>query len=66
LSELSEATGYEVESVAGVISPARILTVVSWRSYQVVYVVKSMDISGTVATVNDQMGYSVAVDKTTT
>ncbi len=42
LSELSEANGKQVESVAGVISPARILTVVSWCMYPVVYSVKDM------------------------
>ncbi len=47
LVDLGEATGKQVESVAGFISTAHMLTVVSWCAYPAVYAVKSMDLSGT-------------------
>jgi hypothetical protein len=56
---LGEVTGKQVPNVAGLISSARLLTAMSWCTYSVVYVVKSMGLSGTTATVYEQTGYSV-------
>ena len=53
---LGEVTGMQAPSVAGLISSARLLTAVSWCTYPVVYVVKSMGLSGTTATVYEQIG----------
>jgi hypothetical protein len=65
LVDLSEVTGEQVESAAGFIAPARILTVVSWCKYPVVDAVKSIDWSCTTTTVYEQIGYSVAGITTT-
>jgi len=57
---LGEATSKQADSVAGLITSARLLTAVSWCTYPVVYAVKSVGLSGTQATVYEQIGYSVA------
>jgi hypothetical protein len=52
---LGEVTGKQAPSMAGLISSTRLLTAVSWCTYSVVYAVKSMGLSGTTATVYEQM-----------
>ncbi len=63
LDGLGVVTGMQVPSVAGFISSARLLTAVSWCTYPVVYVVTSMGLSGTTATVYEQNGYSAQDDQ---
>ena len=53
---LGETTDKQVPSMAGLISSARLLTAVSWCMYPVVYAVKSMGLSGTTATMYEQIG----------
>ncbi len=56
---LGEVTGKQVPNMAGLISPARLLTAVSWCTYPVVYAVESMGLPGTTATEYEQIDYSV-------
>jgi len=58
---LSDATSKQPSARASsLVSAARILTAVSWCTYPVVYLVKSFGLSGTSATMYEQIGYSVA------
>jgi len=58
---LSEATGKQASSAASsLISAARYLTVVSWCTYPLVYIIKNVGLAGPVATMYEQIGYSCA------
>jgi bacteriorhodopsin len=57
---LSSATAKQPESVQGLVSSARYLTVVSWLTYPGVYVIKNYGLAGAQATTYEQVGYSVA------
>jgi len=57
---LSQATGKQPSGVSSLIAAARYLTVISWCTYPVVYLVKSIGLSGPMATTCEQVGYSVA------
>jgi bacteriorhodopsin len=58
---LNEATGKQPSARASsLVSAARMLTAISWCTYPVVYLVKSFGLSGTSATMYEQIGYSVA------
>eukprot|EP00451_Oxyrrhis_marina_P003328 CAMPEP_0204253694 /NCGR_PEP_ID=MMETSP0468-20130131/2033_1 /ASSEMBLY_ACC=CAM_ASM_000383 /TAXON_ID=2969 /ORGANISM="Oxyrrhis marina" /LENGTH=278 /DNA_ID=CAMNT_0051227297 /DNA_START=49 /DNA_END=885 /DNA_ORIENTATION=- len=60
LSGLGEATARQPESVVGLVSAARYLTAVSWLTYPFVYIIKNIGLAGPVATMYEQIGYSVA------
>merc|ERR1711879_1037465 len=60
VSGLEEATSKQPESVQGLVTQARFLTVISWLTYPGVYIIKSIGIAGTVATTYEQVGYSIA------
>jgi bacteriorhodopsin len=60
LTGLEDATRKQPEEVAGTIRAARLLTVVSWLTYPFVYMVKSIGLSGPLATTLEQVGYSIA------
>merc|ERR1712118_528188 len=47
-------------SAQGLVTQARYLTAISWLTYPFVYIIKSVGISGPVATTWEQVGYSVA------
>jgi bacteriorhodopsin len=57
---LGEATAKQGETVAPLVTSARLLTAVSWCTYPFVYIIKNMGLAGTVATTYEQIGYSVA------
>lgn len=57
---LSDATSKQPDSVKGLVTTARYLTVVSWCTYPFVYIVKNFGLAGGVATTAEQVGYSVA------
>merc|ERR1719171_528371 len=57
---LSSATAKQPESVQGLVSAARYLTVVSWLTYPFVYVIKNLGLAGAAATTYEQVGYSIA------
>jgi bacteriorhodopsin len=57
---LNAATARQPSSVAGLVTKARYLTVISWLTYPGVYIIKSMGIAGDVATTWEQIGYSIA------
>jgi bacteriorhodopsin len=58
---LSEATSKQGSSKASsLISAARYLTVVSWCTYPCVYIIKNIGLAGPVATMYEQIGYSIA------
>merc|ERR1712146_80420 len=57
---LSAATAKQPESVQGLVSAARYLTVVSWLTYPFVYVIKNLGLAGAAATTYEQVGYSIA------
>jgi len=57
---LNDATAKQPPSVAGLVTQARYLTVISWLTYPGVYIIKSMGIAGNVATTWEQVGYSIA------
>lgn len=67
-TEESESEGEETakslvggnEKVKGLISVARYLTAVSWLTYPFVYMIKSLNITGSAAMTWEQVGYSVA------
>jgi bacteriorhodopsin len=60
LTGLEDATRKQPEEAAGVIRSARLLTVVSWLTYPFVYMVKCIGLAGPLATVLEQVGYSIA------
>merc|ERR1712161_6538 len=55
-----EATAKQGETVAPLVTSARLLTAVSWCTYPFVYIIKNMGLAGTVATTYEQIGYSIA------
>jgi len=57
---LEEATAKMPPSVASLVRSARWLTVISWLTYPVVYMIKGIGLSGVGATAGEQIGYSVA------
>jgi bacteriorhodopsin len=58
---LNEATSKQASSTASaLVSSARYLTVVSWLTYPFVYIIKNVGLAGPVATMSEQIGYSVA------
>jgi len=57
---LGQATETQPEAARGLISQARMLTVVSWLTYPFVYIIKSVGIAGATAQCAEQIGYSVA------
>ncbi len=57
---LGAATSLQPTEVAGLLSTARYLTVVSWLTYPFVYLIKNVGLAGTTATVYEQVGYCVA------
>jgi len=57
---LAQATEKQHSSVSGLIAAARYLTVISWCTYPFVYMVKGVGLAGPIATVYEQVGYSVA------
>jgi len=58
---LNEATSKQTSSkAAGLISAARYLTVVSWCTYPCVYIIKGLGLAGPLATMYEQIGYSIA------
>nr|WBQ85994.1 rhodopsin [Dinophyceae sp.] len=58
---LSDATSKQASSTAAsLVSAARYLTVVSWCTYPFVYIIKNIGLSGPVATMYEQVGYSIA------
>jgi len=57
---LGEATAKQGETVAPLVTSARLLTAVSWCTYPFVYIIKNMGLAGTVATTYEQIGYSAA------
>merc|ERR1711893_263705 len=58
---LSAATSKQASSAASsLISAARYLTVVSWLTYPFVYIIKNVGLAGPVATMYEQIGYSIA------
>jgi len=57
---LNAATSKQPESVRGLVSAARYLTVVSWLTYPGVYIIKNFGLAGAQATTYEQVGYSVA------
>merc|ERR1712194_179645 len=58
---LTEATEKQASaSAARLISAARYLTVVSWCTYPFVYIIKNVGLAGAVASMYEQIGYSVA------
>merc|ERR1711975_206226 len=57
---LDEATLRQPSSAQGLVTQARYLTAISWLTYPFVYIIKSVGISGPVATTWEQVGYSVA------
>merc|ERR1711907_616394 len=56
----NDATQRQPSSAQGLVTQARYLTAISWLTYPFVYIIKSVGISGPVATTWEQVGYSVA------
>ena len=58
---LSEATSKQPTATAStLVTAARYLTVITWFTYPVVYLVKNVGLAGATATMYEQLGYSVA------
>jgi len=58
---LNEATNKQASSsAASLIGAARYLTVISWCTYPLVYIIKNVGLSGPVASMYEQIGYSIA------
>jgi len=58
---LSEATSKQPTATAStLVTAARYLTVITWFTYPVVYLVKNVGLAGATATMYEQVGYSVA------
>merc|ERR1711937_269240 len=57
---LNNAAGKMTASVASLTGYARWLTIISWCTYPVVYIIKMLGISGVTATAGEQIGYSIA------
>merc|ERR1712066_629358 len=57
---LGEATHRQGETVAPLVTSARLLTALSWLTYPGVYIVKMLGLAGAVATTYEQVGYSIA------
>jgi len=60
LNGLGEATQKQGETVAPLVTNARMLTAISWCTYPFVYIIKNFGLAGTSATMYEQIGYSVA------
>jgi len=57
---LGEATNKQGETVAPLVTSARLLTAFSWCTYPFVYIIKNFGLAGPVATTYEQIGYSIA------
>lgn len=57
---LGAATAKQGETVAPLVTRARLLTAISWLTYPCVYIIKNFGLSGPVATTYEQIGYSIA------
>merc|ERR1719478_599085 len=57
---LAEATSKAAPNVASIIAGARYLTAISWLTYPFVYMIKGVGLNGTIASVLEQVGYSIA------
>jgi len=57
---LAGATSKQPDSVQGLVSAARYLTVISWLTYPFVYIIKNIGLNGAVAMTYEQVGYSAA------
>jgi len=57
---LAGATSKQPDSVKGLVSAARYLTVISWLTYPFVYIIKNIGLAGAVAMTYEQVGYSAA------
>jgi len=58
---LSDATSKQASGTAAtLVSAARYFTVVSWCTYPFVYIIKNIGLAGPVATMYEQIGYSMA------
>ncbi len=58
---LSEATSKQPTATASsLVTAARYLTVITWFTYPVFYLVKNVGLAGATATMYEQVGYSVA------
>jgi len=58
---LSDATTKQASSkAASLIGAARYLTVISWCTYPFVYIIKNVGLAGPVASMYEQIGYSIA------
>lgn len=57
---LADATSKQPASVAGLVTYARYLTAITWCTYPVVYILKSIGLAGTTAMAFEQVGYSIA------
>merc|ERR1719473_731543 len=57
---LSAATSKLPPTVAGLVTYARWLTIISWCTYPGVYIIKMLDITGVKAVTYEQIGYSFA------
>jgi bacteriorhodopsin len=60
VSGLNDATAKQPDSVKGLVVMARYLTVISWLTYPGVYIIKNMGLAGNIATMYEQVGYSIA------
>jgi bacteriorhodopsin len=57
---LKDAIAKQPESVRGLVSSARYITVITWLFYPVVFILPMIGLSGTGAVVGVQVGYSIA------
>lgn len=57
---LKDSIRRQAANVQGLVSLARHVTVISWLTYPIVYLVKNVGISGTTATTAEQVGYTIA------
>jgi len=60
LVSLASSTAKQPESVRGLVTAARYLTAITWCTYPIVYLFKSIGLKGSTATMYEQVGYSVA------
>jgi len=60
LNGLGDATSKQGETVAPLVTNARMLTAISWCTYPFVYLIKNFGMAGPVATTYEQIGYSIA------
>jgi len=57
---LEESTAKQPASVVPLVTAARYLTAITWCTYPLVYLFKSIGLKGSTATMYEQVGYSVA------